>query len=507
MSTAFQPIEIPPGVVATPTKKMMSSNYAEVNMVRWNSGQLAPIGGQAKYNYTFTSPCRAIHGWYDLGSVYHVAYLCETNVYVDTGGQITEITPAGGLTPPTLPGQGGYGDLDYSDDNYGTPRATRNLPGFHDIPPAWSMDNFGQILLVQTSPDGRLLEWNPQAAIGTKLTAVANAPLGRSFVVTSQRFVMMFGILGSGGSARRFGWSDQETYNNWDFANVATKAGFYDIEPASPIMMGISGRPGVMFFTAKKAYLVSYTGLPYIYSYTELADGPIPWSPKSIVATASQTLWMSEQGLWAFDGTSISPISCPVFPWVVDDIDDMYVRYFACAVHVGDFNEFWWFFPQVGKGYNTRAVIYNYKEGWWGQAQMSRSAGITSSYTVETIMADRTSSCIHETGIAYFNSDIPWVETFNLNVTKGSRLVTIKQLLPDIEGNVDQLRYNLFYRNSRSTGTGEVATPLVKVRDNGYVDFRTTGRDIRLRLSVTGPNVFPFVVGQHQIDIVPRGDR
>ena len=86
MSTNFQPIEIPPGVVATPTKKMMSSNYAEVNMVRWNAGQLSPIGGQAKFNYTFASNCRAIHGWFDLGNVYHVAYLCETNDYVDTGG-------------------------------------------------------------------------------------------------------------------------------------------------------------------------------------------------------------------------------------------------------------------------------------------------------------------------------------------------------------------------------------------------------------------------------------
>ena len=507
MSTNFQPIEIPPGVVATPTKKMLSSAYSEVNMVRWNSGQLAPMGGQAKFDYTFASDCRAIHGWFDLGSVYHVAYLCETNVYVDTGGAIIEITPADGLAPPSLAGQGGYGDLDYSDDTYGTPRAYRNLPGFHDKPPAWSIDNFGQILLVQTSADGRLLEWNPQAAIGTKLTKVPNAPLGRSFVVTGQRFVMMFGILGYGGSARRFGWSNQENYNSWDFADVASKAGFYDLEPASPIITAISGRAGVIMFTAKKSYLASFTGLPYVYSYTELADGPIPWSPGSITGTASQTMWISEQGAWSFDGTSITPLPCPVFPWVLDDYDVQYVRYFACAVHVGDKSEFWWFFPQEGKPYNTRAIYYNYKEGWWGQARMSRSAGITSSYTVETIMADRTASCIHETGLSYFNAELPWVETFNLNVTKGSRLVTVKQLLPDIEGNFDQLRYNLFYRNSRSSGTGEVASPQIPVRSNGYVDFRTTGRDIRMRISVTGPNVFPFVVGQHEIDIIARGDR
>ena len=77
MSTKFSPLTLPPGVVATATKKMQSTNYAEVNMVRWTEGQLSPMGGQAKYNYTFASRCKLILGWYDLGQNYHTAYLCE----------------------------------------------------------------------------------------------------------------------------------------------------------------------------------------------------------------------------------------------------------------------------------------------------------------------------------------------------------------------------------------------------------------------------------------------
>ena len=51
MSTPFQPIEIPPGVVAKPTKKMRSSNWAEVNMVRWREGLLMPMGGQSQKSF------------------------------------------------------------------------------------------------------------------------------------------------------------------------------------------------------------------------------------------------------------------------------------------------------------------------------------------------------------------------------------------------------------------------------------------------------------------------
>src|SRR5207344_1496249 len=114
-------------------------------------GQLAPIGGQSRFTnmvggvekYVFASPCRAVHGWFDLNSVYHVAYLCETNVYVDTGGVLAEISPTSPvLTPPVIIGQGGYGDLNYSDDNYGTARASRTLPGYYNMPPTYSLDNF-----------------------------------------------------------------------------------------------------------------------------------------------------------------------------------------------------------------------------------------------------------------------------------------------------------------------------------------------------------------------------
>jgi hypothetical protein len=57
------------------------------------------------------------------------------------------------------------------------------------------------------------------------------------------------------------------------------------------------------------------------------------------------------------------------------------------------------------------------------------------------------------------------------------------------------------------------------VRKNGYVDFRTTGRDIRLRIDLAIPageiidgvasdgSVLPVTVGSHLIDAVPRSDR
>ena len=514
MSTQFRPLEIPPGVVSNPTKQMRSSNWAEVNLMRWVEGQLTPVGGQAAYTYSFASRCKLIHGWYDLFDVYHIAYLCEANLYVDTGGVLADITPAGGITPPQPLTEGGYGDGAYGQnvvlaataawapgaaniqmtanpgsvqpgmdvynttqnlhvgmvvaftggvlslaapgaeyagnagdilnfDWYGMPRAISDIQALDKVPDAWSLDNFGAILLAMTSPDGRLLQFDPSKGspgeiavnqataafttststipmappnpgtvqpgmnvanvttghqVGTvssytgatlTLTAaslsasqgandilqfgnvatpvVANSgrgivPTGRCFVVTNERFVMMMGAYDStnGGGPRRFAWCDQENFQAWDYSNVTSQAGFLDIEPASPIICAKAGPLGVLFWTANSTYISAFLGVPYIYNYTEIAKNSTPWSACSVVATTMLTLWMSQQGMFSYNGAWVAPVACKVRTWIDDDIDILNVREQACAVNVAAFNEFWWFFPQGPannpSGYNTRCI-------------------------------------------------------------------------------------------------------------------------------------------------------
>ena len=492
---------------------------------------MTPVGGQSQYNFTFASRCKRVHGWFGLNQVYHIAFLCEAHLYVLTGGTLTDISPTPAIHPPTPVGAGGYGDSFYNDDTYGTPRSVSPVAAQDKVPSAYSLDNFGSILYAMTSNDGRLLMWDPAvggaAVVQPETTGRGPVPNGRCFVVTNERYIMMFGTANDGtvegGKQNRFAWCDQENPGAWDYLSVTSQAGFLDIEPASPIICASATRNGIIMFTAKKAYNSVYLGMPYIYNYTEIGTNCTPWSPQSITPTASMTVWMSKQGLFSFDGTSILPMNCLVRPWVDDDIDLLQVREQACMVHVGDFNEIWWFFPQDGQTKNSRCIIYSYKEGWWSMGRMSRTAGITSSYTAHTIMADDLIAFQHEVPYAYpANVPLPWAETYDLNLNSGSMLTTVKQLIPDIDGAAQNVLYSLFYRMSRSVTVDangnvipvvEQQTPLRQVRPNGFVDFRTTGRDIRLRIEIGAlpgqprPEVRPVTVGQHLIDSVPRGDR
>ena len=487
---------------------------------------MSPIGPQAAYGYTFASRAKRVHVWVDLAGVQHTAYLCEQHLYVDTGGALQDITPTGGIAPPPAPTAGGYGDYLYSYDTYGTPRPVTTAVALDKVPNAFSLANFGAILLAMTSPDGRLLFWDPAVGgLATEVVATAGTtPRGRLFVVTQERFVQVMGAVDptNGGSFRRFAWCDQEDYTNWDYTNVTTQSGFLDIEPSSPIVTALATRTGTLIWTAKKALRSRFLGLPYVFNYEELSDACTPWSPQSALSTTALAVWMSEQGPFSYDGTSILPVACKIRPWIDDDIDLLQTREQSCSIHVADFNEFWWFYPQSGQTKNTRVGIYNYKEGWWSQGQMSRTAGITASYTSHTIMVDDTVAYQHESGTTYGGADLPWAETFDLNLASGAVLTTIKQLLPDIEGAAGNVRYVFFYRNPRAVqidASGNVIspeqqTPPLTIRPDGYLDVRVTGRDVRMRINLAtsahdggSGQVAPVTVGQHLIDAVPRGDR
>lgn len=500
------PLELPPGVVTTPTKASNSASWTDAQLIRWNNGKLGPIGGweQLSYGLSFASRCRAIHEWFGNDGTRYTAYLCEAHCYVDIAGVLSDISPTVPLVEPYSGDifEGGYGDYLYGFGTYGTPRPDVVRP--KEITPCYKMGNWGEQLIVMTSPDGRLLFWDPSTPL-VVLDAVLNAPLNnRTFEITPERFIMLFGMAGD---FRAFGWCDQEDYTNWDFASISSKAGKYEVEPSSPIIDAVNTRDGVLFHTATKTFMARFVGLPYIYSYEEIADVTTPMSAASIASTVIGTVWFTENGFWQYNGATVAPIESPVINYIFDNIDLIYARYEATMVNVASFSELWLFYPSLGSRYNDRYIIYNYREGWWSVGKMSRSCGFSSSYTTYPIMSDGVKVFFHESANRYPGvSELPFAETHVLNIASGAGMMTMQQLLPDLTGNIDDLRFNFYYKNERSRNAEKIS-PLKAVRDNGYVDIRITGRDMRMRIQTINEEMFPWTMGQTLIDVTARGKR
>lgn len=479
-------IVFPPGVVSTRSLKTNTANWREANLMRWDDITLKPVGGWAKVNYpdgSFASRVREMHKWFDNNGTLYTAYLCEQHCYVDKGGVLINITPADGLAPPPTPDAGGFGDAEYDLDEYGTPRDVQFR--LDAAAPCYTLDNWGQELRVMTSSDGRLLGWDPAAADGTLLTAVANAPVSnRTFVVTPERFIILFG---AGGDMSRFSWSDQENDTVWN-VDIATKAGGYNVEPRAPILGARLWAGGVLMFTARAAYLISYTGLPYIYSYEKSSECPAPFSAASVVETPAGLMWAAPNGFWVHNGVNASPLSCSIWDWIKDQIDFARSRFEAYMINVPAKFEIWWFFVRKDDAtFNTRVAIYNYKNSNWTMGKMSRTCGVSATNDQYPLMSDGAKIYQHEDGFEYSGApEKPWVESFTINMQGGAIMNSIYQMLPELVGDPADIQFSFVMVDNPTKETVQRVAGPMKIKDNGYVDVRVKARDIRMRVEMIG---------------------
>lgn len=493
-------IDLPPGVVNVASRKAKTGSCRETHLVRWEGSTMLPVGGWETIDYTaFASRLRVIHKWVDNAGQILVAFLCEQHCYVDVGdGILIDITPIDGIAAPPGVGDGGFGDGLYGDGLYGDPPegVSRDIVAT----PCYTLDNWGEELRAMTSADGRYLYWTPQAPT-TELSAVPNAPAGRTFVVTPERHAMIFE---AGGEPGRIEWSDEEDDTEWTLSTT-TKAGGFSVEPRSPIISARVGPGGIFFSTARAAHLTRWVGSPYIYeaSDTKISDCPPPISAAAIVSVPEGLMWLAVNGFWMFNGVGCYPVDCSVWEWVRKQFNISFSRYFAAAMPNPSKFEVWFNFVSSDASFNDRLVIFNYKDKTWSMGRLSRICGAAFQSDANPLMSDGEWVYRHETGFDYPGEEMPWAETFVINTGNGSLKTTIRQMLPEIiSGSPQAVRFK-FYTSNNPTKNVEVLSSGKNVRDNGYVDVRVSGRDIRMRTEMIAQ--MEWSLGSVQMDVVGRG--
>jgi len=478
------------------------------HMVRWIGPVLHPVGGNTKQSvsgaFAFASKVRAIHQWQDNSGVIWLGVLCELNVYVISGGTSTEITPTTFTGPPADLAQGGYGDNTYSLNTYGTPRPNR--PITRSIGPAWTLDNFGQILLVMSSYDGRLLSWDPSSAPGTKLAPVANAPVGnRTFIVTPEGFVVLYQYAGV---PHQLGWCDQGNITNWT-PGITSLAETAVIQPASPIICARKTRYGTLFFTARGSFFSRYLGTPYVYSVERVSDGDVPLSAASLTSYGGVAIWPSEDNFYVFDGTNVSPINCDLLDYLKGSADPIYVRYRGFGVNLLTQSEIWWGYPSVGQQECDRFIIYNFKDQWWSRAQqIPRTCGFSGTYTSYPLFSDGSNIIEHENGNFFLDvgMPLPYISSGSLNFRDGGMITTLNKMVPNHGRSPASVNYSFQSWLQRVDGTKVINTvPPKAVDPDGLLRFSITGRDIQMMIQQAANGVPPWKIGKMLMNVTARG--
>lgn len=490
-------IDLPPGVVNVAAKKARTGRWRETHLVRWEEGNLLPVGGWEAVNYTeFESRLRCTHKWIDNSGIQNIAYLCEEHCYVDPGdGVLIDITPVDGITPPPSIGIGGYGLGPYGEGTYGTPRDSVDFSLI--ATPCYALDNWGGELRAMTSSDGRLLRWNP-ATPATPLVAVTNAPAGRTFVVTPERHIIVFA---AGGEVATFAWCDEEDDTDWTPA-IDSKAGSLSVEPRAPIMAAKVVANGVLFHTARAAYLIRWVGIPYIYQYSIITDCACPMTAMALIPIPTGAMWFALNGFWEFNGASVAPMPCEIWDWINVNINRTTSKYEAVAINVPTKFEVWFSFVAGDGSTNNRMAIYNYRDRIWSMGYVGRTCGVSYANDPYPYMSDGTLVYKHESGFQYPGADLPWAETHTIDVNLGWNKTTIKQMLPEVRLGSDAVNFQ-FYKSNNPVNGVETVSAAKSIRSNGMVDVRETARAMRMRVNMVANR--NWSIGPIQVDAVARG--
>jgi hypothetical protein len=529
------PVTIPPGVVRNSTPAGVGAHWYDSHLMRWVSGRLRPILGWERIRLITGLPpnqlpaiapttIRAIHQWVDQDGFERQAILCERHLFVVEGSTVIDVTPLeerntdntvryeGGIKGPAS-SAGGYGGGLYDQGTYDTGRAPR--ASVNRIGEVWRLRNFGEHLLAMASSDGRLLRWIPGTPRAERVKGQVSGGLepkwapenNRTFEVTPERYVMLFGM---GGKVNAFGWCDQENVEDWNFGDPLNTAGFYEVEPVSRIIDARVARYTTIFWTVQGTYVIEYKALPYIYTYSYLGAQAGPLSGLATAAFAGNIIWPAADGFWMFDGSSVTQVACPVLDWFQQTQNPLTTRMYTMGCFYGAASEVWWCFPDKDHTENNRLIVYNFEERWWSLGYLKRTCGYPGTMANPPLLANHYAVFRHERGYSYEGEDLPWIRSGQLSPDGAGKVrSTTKQIIVDTDAPLNAVTYQIIATKGRFQGAKEYVKPpklaSERKRDGqGKIDYRITGRDFALKMQSTIAGV-PWSFGQGAILLSPRG--
>ena len=488
------PLNIPAGQYRNGTEYQSQGRWRDANLIRWHEGALRPVGGwRQRGSVDLDGVTRTMIAWEDNSAGRRVAFGTYNKLYAMTSSNtVSEITPVGftaGRQDSTS--FTGYGGNVYGTSLYGLPAEDSGT-----ILPAttWSLENWGEYLLANTSDDGKIYQWQLNAA--TPAAVLSNAPTNCSgMMVTEERFVFAFG---AGGNPRKVAWSDREDNNTWTPA-ATNEAGDIEIQTNGTILKGLRTRGQSLILTDQDAHTATYSGPPFVYGFERVGTSCGLIAANAAASIDEGVVWMGQRSFFIYAGGSVRDLPCEVADYVFSDMNNDQ-RSKVHAVVNSRFNEIWWFYPSASGIECDSYVAFDYAENIWTTGTIDRTAGVDRGVFRQPfwIAAD---GILYEQEIGFdYGGQSPFAETGPIALGVGENVMAVRGMIPDENtlGDVNATFKTRFYPTDteRDYGPYSMANP---------TSLRFTGRQIRMR--VTGNTSSDWRVGIMRLDAVAGGRR
>lgn len=361
----------------------------------------------------------------------------------------------------------------------------------------WSFGQWGQDIAASYT-GGSVYLWDITSGLSNNPAAiVSNAPeiiMAGIFTSLSQQQIVALGASsGSTPDPLLIRWCDVANITSWTASSI-NQAGSFRLSRGSKLVGGINASQQSLLWTDVGLWTMQYIGLPYVYSFTEIAQGCGLISQRAGGMLGDTGLWMSQGNLFKYEGGAVDPIPCPVWDRVFNNMYRDQVDKICCAPN-SMFNEMAWFYPSLdGDGENDRYVRYNKTTGLFDVGALCRTAFIDqSSFGYPCGVDENGLVQIHETGSDDDTEAMwSWAETGLFSLSEGDLLIFLERMIPDVKKvsgdptlkiTVTVYKYGNEDVDDDAVVYGpynvKASTPYIRVRARGrYASIRVESNDI-----------------------------
>ena len=234
----------------------------------------------------------------------------------------------------------------------------------------WSFAQFGN-LVIATNGFDPVQSWTLGSSASFAPLA-EGAPLARYAAVVEPGFLMLGGIdSGDGFRGNAVAWSGINDATLWPTPGTTAALAAQSDEQELAIGGDVTGivpaigGAAAAIFSQKAIYRIDYVGPSAIFSFREVDRSHGCVCPNGIASVNGRAFFIAEDGFYAFDGTTVSPVGSGKvdrFFWRLVDRTQLANVY--CTVDVSR-QLIIWAFPSTGSAYANRWLLLNYSTGRW----------------------------------------------------------------------------------------------------------------------------------------------
>ncbi len=363
-------------------------------------------------------------------------------------------------------------------------------------------------------------------AAGAANTAYIPTQVTYSMVSQQARHVICFGADNQNGTGAfdplLVRWSSSEDYQDWRPLST-NSAGDFRLEQGSQIVSAVKTRQEILIFTDTAIYTMQYVGVPYVFTFSLLANHISLISPNAVAVANNIVFWMGRDKFYVYDG-QVRALPSTLRTFVYDNINVEQEFQVVSGTNEA-FNEIWWFYPTGTDTQMNNYVVFNYLENTWYYGTLSRSAWLDSGLRPSPIAFDYNRRALnHEVGVddASGTSSVAidsYIESADFDIGDGHQFSYVWRMIPDLtfigSTSIDpDVTLTLTPRNytggSYTSETGKTVQASALSPQELYtnqIDIRIRGRQLKLRIDGSTLVGTKWQLGTPRIDIKPDGRR